>query len=211
MHYTRWLRHGLASYTVITPKGDQAGLSCLIEGCNSPMKYKGFCSKHYKRLWRHGDPEKTLISSSEDIEFCKAPNCDELARYVATGLCNTHHQRVTRYGRFDRIRGIKGSGSRNSDGYKVFVINGRYFYEHIVFAEKALGRKLPKGAIVHHFNEDKTDNKTPFNLIICPDQGYHLLLHRRAAELAVTGKCSSVNYEYPIWKLQKADSEKRDE
>ena len=30
--------------------------TCSIEGCSSPAKAKGLCSKHYMRTCRHGDP-----------------------------------------------------------------------------------------------------------------------------------------------------------
>lgn len=39
-------------------------------------------------------------------------------------------------------------------------------YVHILVAEKALGRTLPKGAEVHHVNEDRADNRNT-NLVIC--------------------------------------------
>lgn len=70
--------------------------------------------------------------------------------------------------------------------------NGRRF--HVEVAEKALGRPLPKGAIVHHANEDKHDNR-PSNLVICPSRAYHNLLHRRMRALDACGhadwlKCS---------------------
>ena len=29
---------------------------CKIEGCEAPNRSKGYCSKHYTRLRRHGDP-----------------------------------------------------------------------------------------------------------------------------------------------------------
>lgn len=65
---------------------------------------------------------------------------------------------------------------------------------HIFVAEKALGRALPVGAVVHHFNED-TMNYSNKNLVICEDRAYHNLLHVRQRALAACGnpeyrKCS---------------------
>lgn len=50
---------------------------------------------------------------------------------------------------------------------------------HIVVAERALGRRLPDGAQVHHVNEDRRDYSRK-NLVICQDAAYHKLLHVRA-------------------------------
>lgn len=59
-------------------------------------------------------------------------------------------------------------------------------YEHVVVAERALGRPLPAGVEVHHVNEDKTDNRNS-NLVICQDKAYHKLLHFRMRILAAGG------------------------
>lgn len=53
-----------------------------------------------------------------------------------------------------------------------------YVLSHILIAEQALGKFLPPGAVIHHFNEDKTDNSNT-NLVICQDTAYHFLLHIR--------------------------------
>lgn len=50
---------------------------------------------------------------------------------------------------------------------------------HVLVAERALGKHLPKGAIVHHVDGD-TRNNTPSNLVICQNQAYHCLLHKLA-------------------------------
>ena len=58
--------------------------------------------------------------------------------------------------------------------------------EHIVVAEKALGKRLPKGSQVHHINYDKRDNRNG-NLVICQNAKYHKLLHLRTDAYNATG------------------------
>lgn len=66
-------------------------------------------------------------------------------------------------------------GKRLSKGY---VLIGNYNHgrrEHIVVAEKMIGRKLRKNEVVHHINENKQDNR-PENLKVM-DRGEHTILH----------------------------------
>lgn len=77
-------------------------------------------------------------------------------------------------------------GTTQHAGYNMVMVKGHpradlhgYVREHIIIAEQALGKHLPKKAVVHHHNGAKDDNR-PGNLVICQDQGYHLLLHQRA-------------------------------
>ena len=72
-------------------------------------------------------------------------------------------------------------------GYNVVWINGRgTVYEAVLIAEKILGKPLPNGAHVHHVNGIKDDNRHS-NLVICQDQKYHGLLHRRTDAYKATG------------------------
>jgi hypothetical protein len=61
-----------------------------------------------------------------------------------------------------------------------------YVLEHLLVAEKALGRPIPPEHPVHHHNGDGMDN-TPGNLVLCQDQAYHMLLHQRMRALKACG------------------------
>lgn len=75
-----------------------------------------------------------------------------------------------------------GEGSLNALGYWQFSRNGKLMAGHVLVAEAALGKPLPKGAQVHHVDDDRANN-APNNLVVCPDQKYHRLLHRRTAAI----------------------------
>jgi hypothetical protein len=56
--------------------------------------------------------------------------------------------------------------------------NGRRMAKHRIAAEKALGRPLPTGVVIHHI-DGNPKNYANTNLVICPDEEYHKLLHTR--------------------------------
>lgn len=76
-----------------------------------------------------------------------------------------------------------------SGTYKQLLKDGRITREHRVIAEKALGKPIPKGVHVHHMNYDKTDNHTPWNLVVCT-AAYHRLIHQRTDALAASGNAN---------------------
>lgn len=157
-------------------------LVCIVDGCNSLAKTKGLCGKHYKRQWRHDDPLHTELMMNDGM-VCNVLDCTQPAH--AWHLCKMHYQRFNRYGRTQNIVADKGKGRPlTGAGYVLLTIDGQRKYEHIYKAEQALGKPLSKEAVVHHMNNIPWDNDTPFNLVVCPDQAYHLLLHRRMKELA---------------------------
>ena len=79
----------------------------------------------------------------------------------------------------------RGTGSIRL-GYLAHTRNGVTQAEHIVIAERALGKPMPAGAVVHHADGNKLNN-APTNLVICPNQAYHRLLHRRMAAMQACG------------------------
>ena len=58
--------------------------------------------------------------------------------------------------------------------------------QHVHVAERVLGKQLPDGAIVHHVDGDGTNNATT-NLVICPSEQYHQLLHLRQRAFEACG------------------------
>lgn len=87
----------------------------------------------------------------------------------------------------------KGGMYINDGGYRMAYMpthhrassNG-YVREHILLAEKVLGKPLPEGAQIHHPG-DKCDNGS---IVICQNQEYHRLLHMRERSLSECGNAS---------------------
>lgn len=77
----------------------------------------------------------------------------------------------------------------NADTYRVIQKDKTQTLLHVLIAEMALGKKLPDGAIVHHVNYVKKDNR-PENLVICQSQAYHMLIHQRTNAYAACGNAS---------------------
>jgi len=95
----------------------------------------------------------------------------------------------------DEIKPISGTRSRRLViGTQGYLRTGRKF-KHIEVVEQILGKPLPKGAQVHHWNENKTDNR-PSNLVICPSRAYHILLHYRTKAYDACGHADWVKCTY---------------
>lgn len=109
-------------------------------------------------------------------------------------LINLRHRKPNRFidGHNSKIRGKK---KRYVTG--IYILNpsharsheSGYVLEHILVAEKVLGKPLPPKAVVHHHNKDRTDNRHQ-NLVICENQGYHLLLHLRERAYKACGNAN---------------------
>jgi len=117
-------------------------------------------------------------------------------------MCRTHYERWLVHGDPTKTL-LPRRSSGDGKGYISMRRKGTAASAaHILIAEKALGRPLPKGAEVHHVNYDKSDN-TPTNLVICPSKKYHQLLHVRTEALKESGNanarkcCYCLQYDIP--------------
>lgn len=116
---------------------------------------------------------------------CVIEGCDGVGN--RRGLCNRHRMRMRQHG--DPLTVMNrpaGSGSIRTDGYLMHETGGRAVLEHVLIAERAIGKPLPRRAQVHHVDEDRGNNK-PSNLVICESSAYHQLLHLRTRALRACG------------------------
>lgn len=82
---------------------------------------------------------------------------------------------------YDFVRGHNCKGMRSirkpvTKGYRCTTTDAGPERLHIVRAELALGKPLPKGAEVHHADLSISDTAP---LVICQNRAYHGLLHMR--------------------------------
>jgi len=126
---------------------------------------------------------------------CIEPDCDNPQR-SSLGLCEKHYYRLRRHGDTQtRLRKANGEGNCTKAGYFRVHEQGKRIHQHILVAERALGKPLPRGAVVHHVNENPSDNR-PANLVICQDQGYHNILHGRIEARKAAGDANAKPCRY---------------
>jgi hypothetical protein len=160
----------------------------------------GLCAAHYEQK-RSG---KTLTVKREYAERgipCQADGCDRPA--LSEGLCQTHYRRRLD-GDADWAREIpakapNGAGHTDKQGYRTITVNGRSVREHIIMAERLLGRplesyrdehgRLIKIEEVHHLNGNRSHNVTdgPF---VMDDRG-----RLRSGNLEVWSKAQPAGQE----------------
>lgn len=90
---------------------------CDVSGCHDPVKRRIWCSKHYQRWCKYGDPLAVksrwdgheLVSSQP----CSAPGCEDPV--LAQGFCSRDYQRWQAHG--DPTIVLKPGPAEHSDSY----------------------------------------------------------------------------------------------
>jgi len=129
------------------------------------------------------------------------------------GMCTVHYRRSRKgsiplgysigYKRVGKLNPSWKGGviTSKTHGYR-FVFtpdhprsNNGYVAEHILIVESILGRYLASPECIHHVDENRGNNENS-NLVLCPDQGYHLLLHQNLKALKATGDSTKRRCRY---------------
>ena len=153
---------------------EQGGL-CTIAGCTNPHYGRGYCSCHWQRWRRHGDPCAGARFRTWAVlgMTCILRDCDRPRK--ARGFCSMHYHRVSRHGEpglAERLHCPNGEGSIFNNGYRYIAKRG----EHRIVWEQHYG-PIPTGKVIHHENGDKLDNRIE-NLMLM-SRADHQSYHRR--------------------------------
>lgn len=97
----------------------------------------------------------------------------------------------------ERNANWKGGRHVDAHGYVLVLMRGHpranhmgYVREHVLIAERVLGRPLERKHPVHHADEDKGNNASS-NLVLCESHGYHMLLEQRTRALKACGNANA--------------------
>lgn len=87
---------------------------------------------------------------------------------------------------------LKGSTYKNTHGYLETYLGlnhgfgnrkDKFVLQHRLIAELKIGRKLLKGELVHHVDNNRTNNQ-PDNLYVCPNISTHRKIHSNLEDIA---------------------------
>jgi hypothetical protein len=76
--------------------------ACGVEECRKGAKSRGWCSAHYERWRKYGDPLGEAPKRPSRRNYCSVEQCDRVV--VGFDYCHMHYQRWKRHGNVDAGR-----------------------------------------------------------------------------------------------------------
>ncbi len=123
--------------------------TCIVETCNNKHYAKGYCSKHYKQIWKYGEIKHGKYELNEIIIHNKYA---EILLYDRK--CNAIDKTIIDLDDVEKVKNIKWW--KNKRGY----VNSKNIMLHKFIMN------CPKDKVVDHINHNPLDNRK-CNLRIC--------------------------------------------
>lgn len=146
-----------------------------------------FCSTKCRGIHDH----KTWASRSE-IRYCLA--CKKVLKPYQQQTCSVKCHGLAQSA--ENHPCYKG-GSTTRYGYRLQSVEGNLVREHRKVMEAHLGRPLLKSEVVHHKDENPSNNNID-NLVLCASQSEHMQLHRTTIISDTQKQCSKCRTIHPL-------------
>ena len=149
------------------------------------------CRFTLHRVWMDGGGAGGEVRdfSARDVEDIEAARVYVSVPDTSSKTGKTMNKQEPRWPSGEKSYAWKGGRSLCNHGHLLVLRpdhpdarKSGYIYEHRLRATEALGKPLPENVVVHHH--------TPKEIVICQDQAYHRLLHRRQRALEACGHAS---------------------
>lgn len=72
-------------------RSDMANRTCSLDGCERKHYGRGYCTLHYQRWAKHGDPGPAALLRTTRVGVCQVPECGR--QIQSLGYCSMHYQR----------------------------------------------------------------------------------------------------------------------
>lgn len=147
--------------------------SCSVDGCAEIHFGKGYCRKHYIKLHYAKSHEPKRLKPAKVYE-CACCGTSFNAYHKTPKYCS---RKCSAEGRKRPYIIKKGYRKVLMPLHPRSDVKG-YVFEHIVVAEKHIGRSIAKGEEIHHADFNKQNN-SPDNLIVCANHAEHMVHHAK--------------------------------